>query len=365
MDVVLFVPGFFGFGAFGHPDRPLVEYFARVEDALLRAHVRPVRFAVHQPPPAGSIAERVRSLHAKASELLAAGASRLHLVGHSTGGLDARLLAHPRYTALPERNDLIARVASVITISAPFRGTPLARRVGRAAWFAAPTLWFASILASRRRLRLAGQMGTLVNLVKRAALRQQLTPTDELIAQLADVDDDTAHQIRRFLSDVAGDHRLVDDLTPEALGELNRALAGHDVVSPQSFVSVAPHAGLSPLAFVRSPLQRILFDLTYTLAAAPPPPEAFVPQGPWIGARQIALTDTSNDGIVPTWSQTLDGRAAGIVLGDHLDVIGHSEAAGATFLRSGSNFDEARFRALWRAVALTLQQSAPGVSSPP
>src|SRR3954464_10094367 len=224
-DVILFIPGFFGFGAFGHPDRPLVEYFARVEDALLRAHVRPVRFAVHQPPPAGSIAERVRSIHAKASELLAAGASRLHLVGHSTGGLDARLLAHPRYTALPERNDLIARVASVITISAPFRGTPLARRIGRGAWFAVPALWFASILASRGRLRLAGQAATLFNLAKKATL-QEPTPTDDLIAQLADVDDETAHQIRRFLGDVARDHGLVEDLTPESMHDLNRALEG-------------------------------------------------------------------------------------------------------------------------------------------
>ena len=39
-DMVLFVPGFFGFGSFGHPDRPLIEYFARVEDAMLRAHMR-------------------------------------------------------------------------------------------------------------------------------------------------------------------------------------------------------------------------------------------------------------------------------------------------------------------------------------
>ena len=50
MEVVLFVPGFFGFGAFGHPDRPLIEYFARVEDALLRAHVRPAHFVVHADP---------------------------------------------------------------------------------------------------------------------------------------------------------------------------------------------------------------------------------------------------------------------------------------------------------------------------
>ena len=75
MEMVLFVPGFFGFGALGHPDRPLVEYFAHVEDALLRGQMRPLRFAVHQPPPASSLASRVRSLHAKASELIAAGAT--------------------------------------------------------------------------------------------------------------------------------------------------------------------------------------------------------------------------------------------------------------------------------------------------
>ncbi|HET7786625.1 MAG TPA: hypothetical protein VIR81_04745 [Myxococcales bacterium] len=362
MEMVLFVPGFFGFGAFGHPDRPLVEYFAHVEDALLRGHLRALRFAVHQPPPASSLAARVLSLHAKASELIAAGASRLHLIGHSTGGLDARLLAHPRYTGLPERNELIARIGSLITISAPFRGTPLARRVGRGAWLAAPALWFASILASRHRLRLAGQMGTLFNVVKRAALRQEPTPTDELIAQLADVDEDTAHQIRRFLGDVAGDHRLIHDITPEAMEELNRTLEGEEPVPPQSFVSVAPHAGFSPMAFVRSPLQRLLFDLTWTLTAEPMP-EAPIPDGPWIGGARIGLTPTSNDGIVPAWSQTLDGQAAGLVLGDHLDVIGHSQAAGATFMRSGSSFDEERFRALWRAVARKLRDGKPGVSS--
>ena len=348
-DLVLFVPGFFGFGSFGHPDRPLIEYFARVEDAMLRAHMRPLRFAVHQPPPAGSLAERVRSLYSRASELMQAGAARLHLVGHSTGGLDARLLANPRYTALPERAELIGRIASVITVSAPIHGTPLARSLGDVAWVAAPALWFGSILASRGRLRLAGQAAALFNLLKRAAL-QQPTPTDEVIAQLADVDEDTAHQIRRFLADVAADHRLVRDLTPEAMGEVNRSLQGTDVVRPISFVSVSPPARLSPLTFLSRPLHRLLYDVTYRLARGDPPPDARVPEGPWIGERHIALLPSSSDGIVPAWSQTLDGHAQAIVLGDHLDVIGHYEAAGATFLRSGSNFDDARFRALWERV---------------
>src|SRR6267142_1270641 len=313
MEVVLFVPGFFGFGSFGHPDRPLIEYFARVEDALLRAHVRPIRFAVHQPPPAGSLANRVRSLHLKAAQVLREGASRLHLVGHSTGGLDARLLAHPRYTGLPERGDLIARIASVITLSAPFHGTPLAGRIEGSAWFAAPALWFGSILASRGRLRLAGQVATLFNLVKRAG-RQEPTPTDELI----------------------------------------RALQGGDVVSPISFVSVAPKPGFSPWTFAFAPLQRLLYDLTYRLTAGRPPEGARAPEGSWIGGHQAALTPTANDGIVPAWSQTLDGHAEGMVLGDHLDVIGHYEAAGATFLKSGSKFDDHRFRALWERVGRAL-----------
>jgi len=357
VDAVLFVPGFFGFGAFGHPDRPLIEYFARVEDALLRPHLRPLRFFVHQPPPAGSLAERARTLYLKTADVLRSGVERLHLVGHSTGGLDARLVAHPGYAALPERGEMISRIASVVTLSAPFHGTPLARRAGRTAWLAAPTLWFGSILASRRRLRLAGQVAGLWNLVKRVT-RQEPTPTDEVIAQLADVDDETAHQIRRFLGDVARDHQLVEDLTPDAMRELNRTLRGSDAVAPVSFVSVGPRARFSPWAFITTPVQRLLYDVTWKLTADAPPDSLRVPEGPWIGGRHIPLTPTSNDGIVPAWSQTLDGRAAGIVLGDHLDVIGHSEAAGATFLKSGSHFDEARFRALWEQIGRALGRPA-------
>jgi hypothetical protein len=360
-EVFLFVPGFFGFGSFGHPDRPLIEYFARVEDALLRAHVRPAHFVVHEPPPAGSLAERARSLHDKVVEVLRDGARSLHLIGHSSGAVDARLVAHPGYGALPERGELIARIASLISVSAPFHGTPLARRVGGTAWLAAPALWFGSILASRRRLRLAGQVAGLWNLARRAVLQQELNPTDQLIAQLADVDDDTAHQIRRFLDDVAKDHRLVEDLTPESMSALNASLAGSDAIPPLCFVSSAPRAGLHPATLLSAPLQRILFDVTSTLSAGTPPHSAHVPHGPWIGARRLALTRRSNDGIVPAWSQTLDGRAAGLVVGDHLDVIGHSAASGATFLRSGSNFDEARFRALWAQVAHAVRTQARAV----
>jgi len=352
MEVVLFVPGFFGFAAFGGADRPLVEYFARVEAAMLRAR-QDLRFEVHDPPPAGSLEARAQSLHARVSRLIADGVQKLHLIGHSSGGVDARLLVNARYAGLPDRTALAAKVTSVITISAPLRGTPLARRIGRGAWLAAPVLWFASILASRGRLRLAGVAATLFNLLKRATL-QAPTPTDDLIAQLAGVDRDTAAQIREFLRGVAGDHLLIHDLTPEAMSALNREVEGGDHAGLSSFVSVSPAAGLSPLAFATAPLQRMFYDLSWTLTSSAPRDGGTVPRGPWIDGGRQALTERSNDGIVPAWSQTLDGRATGIVLGDHLDVIGHYEAMGATFLRSGSRFDEARFDALWTEIANTL-----------
>lgn len=358
MDAVVFIPGFFGFGAFGHPDRPFVEYFAQVEKALLRANVAspPPHFVVHEPPPAGSLEERVGSLHATVAKTVAAGVERVHLVGHSSGGLDARLFANRRYGGAPPREELLARLGAVITLSAPFHGTPLARKLLLGADFAMPALWFASILASRRRLRLAGQLGTLFNLGKRLVL-QKPTPTDQLIAALADVDDETAAQIRRFLRDVSRDHPLVSDITPESMAALNRELAGGDARPVHSFVTVSPRPGFGArdaIAFATAPAQRLLYDAAYALSSSHPRGGGRVPRGPWIGEHALPLVEDSSDGIVPAWSQTLDGRADGIVTGDHLDVIGHYEAAGATFLRSGSQFDDARFRALWARVAARL-----------
>jgi hypothetical protein len=63
----------------------------------------------------------------------------------------------------------------------------------------------------------------------------------------------------------------------------------------------------------------------------------------------------ANDGIVPVSSQTLRGRAARLVLADHLDVIGHFEWRGNTTLfKSGANFGRREFEALWRFVAEAL-----------
>jgi hypothetical protein len=59
---------------------------------------------------------------------------------------------------------------------------------------------------------------------------------------------------------------------------------------------------------------------------------------------------------VPARSQTLDGKAAGIVVGDHLDVVGSFEGGtGANVMRSGANFTGSDFEALWGDIANSLE----------
>ena len=91
--LVFLVPGFFGFTSVGS-----VSYFERVEQTLgeaLRRHGAPARIVRCKTQPTASIPRRVDELR---RQVLARGglkASELHFVGHSTGGLDMRMLLTP------------------------------------------------------------------------------------------------------------------------------------------------------------------------------------------------------------------------------------------------------------------------------
>jgi pimeloyl-ACP methyl ester carboxylesterase len=123
---IYLVPGFLGFANlgrisyFGHVRRALVERFTALG---LDARIHLVRT-----PPTASLPTRA----ARVAEAIAAKAQRgdgpLHLIGHSSGGLDVRLLTAPG-VALPTDVDVervAGRVRSVVTISTPHHGTPLA-----------------------------------------------------------------------------------------------------------------------------------------------------------------------------------------------------------------------------------------------
>jgi len=365
------VPGIFGFDSFGPPAAPRIEYFAGVVGELMHATGWPRdRFVVHVPSPTGPLAARVASLHQRVEEVLSRpGVERVHLVGHSTGGLDARLLVNPRYSwpgapDLRERRERVARaVASVITVAAPFGGSPLARRLRGGLGAVVPALNLLSILLMDRGLGLRTQLA-LVGPALRQLLpgrhgERNVNRLGELaLALIERRDQETAEQVVRFLRAIVRDQRLHGDLTPEAMADLNQAIAGADSDSIASFVTVSPPP---PRKLVgRHPAARLFYAIAYRLATPEGDARRRFPDGPWLldsRARDDLRTKTAGDGVVPSASQVLAGRrAAAIVLADHLDVIGHYEGShvGATYLKSGADFTNASFSALWRAVGLRL-----------
>ena len=90
------VPGFLGFESLGGLD-----YFIDVEDLLKKKVGGPgVRVDVYptEPKPAASLQQRAVRLAEEVADHHSMDAKSVHFVGHSTGGLDIRLLLSPRKT---------------------------------------------------------------------------------------------------------------------------------------------------------------------------------------------------------------------------------------------------------------------------
>jgi len=118
MSTIILAHGLFGFGHLlpGFLEfLPSVHYFNGVAD-----HLRKQNHTVLEPQvnPIGSIQGRGEQLADSILEQTSAG-DRLHILGHSMGGLDARYaIAHSKAVA--------DRVATLVTIGTPHRGSPVA-----------------------------------------------------------------------------------------------------------------------------------------------------------------------------------------------------------------------------------------------
>jgi len=350
---VVLVPGFFGFRSFGTGEAR-IDYFARVERALRRT--LDADFLHHDPSPyaTGPLAKRVETLF-RALVPLAAGGACVHLIGHSTGGVDAQLVLNPRFEwpggpTSSERASVAAAVASVDAVSAPFFGTPIARRTTVLGPTAMVLLHLLSITTSAHDLRFAG--GTLMLLSALLSRFGVGASANELFIQrfLSGVDATTAAEIRRFAGTVAADVGLLEDLVPERMADLQARIAGADPVPVRSWVTVAPTPRPAfRLETLEAVGRRGLYALAHSLTEPRTGEARPAPSGDWIGPATAGDLAGASDGIVPIGSQTPNGRAEGLVLGDHLDVVGHfeGEGGGGTFFKSGAGFDEACFEAFW------------------
>ncbi|HLK40742.1 MAG TPA: hypothetical protein VKU41_28510 [Polyangiaceae bacterium] len=371
-EAIILVPGLFGFAKIGD-----IEYFSAARGLLIRAtgiqDVTPLAT-----PPTGPLWRRVDALHRAVLDKRAHGATRVHLVGHSTGGVDVRLLTNSKYVwpggpTGADRTSFFDSIGAVVPISAPQKGTPIARRLRGTLESFIPTFFLVSFLAKYE----SGEAGRAeaveerLELILRALARSLALRSGDLtsIDPLGGLPEGTAAALGAFLQEIVEDHPLIHELTPFAMNALNEKIApesGARALDLAPFVTVAPPPAVH-LSDVRfhgglSPVQRLFYAASYEETRLRPLEFGPLPEGPWIGKPSddvLQSATTAQDGVVPAASQTMDGRAEGLVYGDHLDVVGHypgAELGGATVFDSGADFDDARMTQLWNAVANVIRR---------
>lgn len=391
-DTVVLVPGLFGFGRFGKPPHA-INYFDQVSARITEYTGWPQeRIVVHEPPPTGALVWRVRSLYERIRTLIdeglpsGASAGTIHLVGHSTGGCDIRLLLNEHYNwpdspTAQERARFIARIGAVVTLSSPLQGTPIARRLRGAMEAGIPALFVLSILGKQgKQVRLRAQFTGAARMVLQTARSQSVNEGLQSLVR-ATLPDETVEDVTAFLDKIVVDHELIHDLTVFAMHRLNDTIAGGDRKPLRCYVSAAPAPRPTSVLLQATPLralQSALYSFSYANTCPDPrqhPAEtAPFPKGDWIDDKPPASlgleSEYASDGVVTASSQTVDGTAAGIVLGDHLDVVGHFASRrfnGVTAFRSSAGFDDERFDALWKAISADLlaaaAQAAPASSA--
>jgi hypothetical protein len=415
---ILLIPGFFGYAAFGPDAHPILEYFGGVRGVLQPLH--PHHFIVaHEPPPTGTLASRVKSLHDAVGKLLRGEAlphgrrpfkaERIHLVGHSTGGVDARLFANPAYSwdaAMPraDRERPLGALGNVVTLSAPFRGTPLAvniREDNALLLEGIRVLTMLGVFADGDLVRLGLELAKFsprallshplalpeaiaTALAPRLSLKALATllvskdrgvhgRTESLLAAIAaigqppSISNLVATQVTAFFDAIEAHHELLGDLTVDSMARRTEGLAptdhgrkAGDSGTLYPYVTVSPAPPAVPLLDLDAIghfeiVQAFIYATLYKATMEPPAVPGTVPAGPPIdgdAALGLVRGASASDGVVPTRSQTIDGAAAGIVVGDHLDVVGSFDGGpGANVMRSGAHFDGDRFVALWTEIA--------------
>lgn len=394
---VVLVPGFLGFDHFGNFTYFADRFVAGLSMALkLLGGVERYRVVAVPSIPIGSLAARqqklIESLHRIADRLKREGhtISRWHLVGHSTGGLDAsfltrtQALSHPGGRRRPSEFDPSASpdppqpIASVTTIAAPFYGSTLAlcdvaqvtefgvRKVSpRALQQAASGLLNA--VSGSRQSRIPFALGVL------SGRNQVNFLYDLLLADglAVDLRPDAASKLTETDNQTDVPHFSIATIAPAPASDAERrdtarahGIQGSESVADGQVAVFAPTSGPAEQREV-DPLFRQIYELTAEAARrakrAPEFPEQHTyPIIASKGHRTVFITPEANDGVVNTDRQVLGGKLAGLVVGDHADVLGQYRREDLTtpdqniddgLLTSGANFGDAEFFDLINLVA--------------
>lgn len=376
---VLLVPGFFGFGSLGE-----LAYFAGIRPLLQGCFERAgvsVTISEVATLPTASIRVRAAAVRDALAQIVESSDGPIHIVGHSTGGLDARLAIAPT-ASLPARFEFSAydRVRSLVTVCCSHFGSPVATFFS--GWFGR---WLLRVGAryltwglEHRRLPLGFALRAgywLLGLWR--PFRRAPNTFDELFTKLArDLSDERRVELVTFLRAVAGDEALVFQLTPAGCDLLNACTAEPNL-RYGSVVARAPRPRWRAFwQFFGDPYAQLVYPIyTFLYRLAARHEARWIPEA--VGSQRERLLEcfgelpspSDNDGICPTNSQ-LWGELVHATTADHLDVVGHFGSAEPAapegdWLPSNSGFDAAHFERLWSDVAaFILADAAPHAPRP-
>ncbi len=352
----------FGFGTlasykyFGHLERAIVEGF--------RKRGLPAITFVADVPPTASIrkrALRLLNLIDRTHSDAAGDDGPIHLLGHSTGGLDARLVASPSST-MGGPHEWSYRLKSVTMMNTPHYGTPLATffatAKGQRMLHAVTALTVLGLSLGTPPLALASALVVgLGRIDKMVGL--ELSAVDRMTESMLRVLDDTkSREVRTFLEAIRGDQGAVIQLTPEAMDLFHAGVQDRPGVAYNTTISMIPKEPQAMLRLLQAPWSFISAPLFSSIAQITAgvddryPCSADVLTEDQIEALSRAygeVPERGSDGVVPVRSQ-IWGKVIWAGLADHLDVLGHFREDGKAehrdWFSSGAGFQSRRFQEL-------------------
>jgi pimeloyl-ACP methyl ester carboxylesterase len=354
---IALVPGFFGFDHRGETTYFADRFVAGLRSVLEARDVRNVPVLSVSTLGIGSLASRqadllreLRTLETPNESGPRLGGPRTwHLVGHSTGGVDAALLLREsplvdgengaKYapgTWGPAR-DLVERISSVTTISAPHFGTGLAE---------SPLARFAAGHPSP--MALLDMTRGFVDVARRGDLASRLQFALSSAPGLAKMPFYLLHMLLM--------NQLARDLRPEVLAPLStRAVRRSAQGRVFSVATVAPRPGPDHSDKLFRDLWRWTQDGSRAAAHLPHAPAASLDDVALRLPTQRRMTlepiaEGDNDGVVTTQRQVL-GELIAVVIGDHVDVLGRyrrtslidGKVIDPGLLTSGADFGDDEF----------------------
>jgi len=362
---VYLIPGLFGFAEIGG-----ITYFHHVRELLEeRFGTRGVPVVIHDvvTSPTASIRKRAACVFNSIRNTVA-DSSPIHLIGHSTGGLDARLFVTPNAALEIETEKLEAlssRVQTVMTVATPNYGAPAAAFFSSA--MGGQLLKMISLITiytmeyGRLPLSLLVEVGRMITrLDDLVGLKDSVL--DQLYDELfSEFDAERQDKIKGYLASVRADNAALGQLTPGGIDLLNAATEDRSGVRYGSVVMRSREPGwktmraigLDPYRQASHILYRFLHGIGGDRSSRYPTP---TPQqaSALVDAYGDVPESDHTDGIVPTRSQ-IWGELVCAGNGDHLDVCGHfddlkHDPPHYDWLATGSGFDRPQFESLWGSV---------------